>query len=140
MSATTYFHPVVKEPTGRVQFALNRAAAIDIDRIGEVHRGQVITIGPPNKPPTPKALDFARGLVASGNFSHVAVDTPLGVPDALKPKQPGAEEALVPPDGGANPALLPPDGGTVDFGKPLSVDFDFNAEPPTATFMDKTEE
>jgi hypothetical protein len=80
MSATTFFYPVVKEPTGRVQFATNRAAAIDIDRIGEVKRGQVITIGPPNKPPTPKALDFARGLVASGNFSHVAADTPLGVP------------------------------------------------------------
>lgn len=86
------FHfPVVKHPTGRVQFRKDGAEVVTIDRLGDVHRAQVVTIMPAGKEPTAKALDFCRGLVVTGNFSHVAADTPLGQPDEFKPKKPGAD-------------------------------------------------
>lgn len=77
---SAYHFPVVKEPTGVVQFAKNRAEVVTIERLGDVRRAQVIAVSKRN-PPTSAALDFARGLVASGNFSHVAADTPLGQPE-----------------------------------------------------------
>lgn len=82
---TGFYYPAVKSPTGVVQFRNNAAEVVTIDRLGDVRRGQVIAISKKN-PPNAAALDFARGLVASGNFSHVDADTPLGQPDEYKPK------------------------------------------------------
>lgn len=129
-----FYYPAVKDPTGRVQFAMDRAEVVSIDRLGDIRRGQVVSIGPEDKPPTAKALDFARGLVASRNFSHVAADTPLGVPviatEQERPDGPDLGEKIGgfdPPRGDETMLAYNPDA-------PLNVDLDFNAQPPSAEF------
>lgn len=138
-TSSPFFYPVVKEPTGRVQYRTDRAEVVTIDRIGDVRRGQVVSIAPVGKQPTARAMDFARGLVSSGNFSHVAADTPLGVPveatEETRPDGPDLGEQI----GGfasatGNEAPLNDANATVDVAQPLAVDFDFNAQPATATF------
>jgi hypothetical protein len=130
----SFHYPVVKHPTGRVQFRIDRAEVVTIERLGDVHRGQVVSIGPPGKPPTPKALDFARGLVVTGNFSHVAADTPLGVPvlstEETAPDGPDLGEKI----GDFEPARGDETQLQYNPEAPLSVAIDFNADPPQATF------
>lgn len=92
----TGFHfPVVKQPTGVVQYRNNAAEVVTIERIGDVRRAQVVAISK-KQPPNAAALDFCRGLVASNNFSHVAADTPLGQPDDYKPKTAPVAENVKP--------------------------------------------
>lgn len=94
----SFRYPVLRNPTGRVQFCMTGAEVVTIDPIGDVRRGQVVSIGPANKPPNAKALDFARGLVASRMFAHCAADTPLGVPTpAPTPEDLDLKSGFVPP-------------------------------------------
>lgn len=130
----SFHYPVVKHPTGRVQFRIDRAEVVTIERLGDIHRGQVVSIGPAGKPPTPKALDFARGLVVTGNFSHVAADTPLGVPvlstEETAPDGPDLGERIgdfEAPRGDETPLNYNHD-------VPLNVALDYNADPPKAEF------
>lgn len=75
----SFRYPVLKNPTGRVQYAIDRSESITVDPLGTIRRGEVISVHRTGKPPNAKALDFCRGLVASKHFAHCAADTPLGV-------------------------------------------------------------
>lgn len=60
----------VKGHTGKVQYRTDGASIAQVAG-GIVRRGEVIAFAKPS---------ITNALVESGNFAHVPVDTPLGVP------------------------------------------------------------
>lgn len=79
--ATPHFHyPPVAEYTGRVQYRHDRLASAQISSgekvYGTVSRGQVVEM---------KQGLAERLVTRGGDFSHVAADTPLGVPEEYRP-------------------------------------------------------
>lgn len=69
----SYTYPIFRRYTGRMQFMVDGPEAVDVGSRGRVKRGEVISIGNP---------EYANSLADTGQFAHVAADTPLGVPAA----------------------------------------------------------
>lgn len=128
-----FHYPIPREHTGKLQFAINRAATVEVERIGVVRRAEVIRV---------KNAEFARGLTAGGQFANAPADAPLGQPDAYSPRPKAEQAAQTLTDDGT--AAARPDLGVKvgDFQAPRGdetplasgVTFDFNANPPTASF------
>lgn len=74
--AARFSFPVEKKFTGRLQYETNGPASAQT-AYGTVLRAEVIAV---------RSEAYANGLVENGRFAHVAVNTPLGVPEEFKVK------------------------------------------------------
>lgn len=100
--ATPHFHyPPAAEHTGRVQYRYDRLASAQISSgekvYGIVSRGQVVEM---------KQGLAERVVTRGGDFSHVAADTPLGVPEEYRPGKRVTDPATAQP--AATPAATVP--------------------------------
>jgi hypothetical protein len=77
--SSSFHYPIPREYAGRVQFCVDRAESMDLDRLGRVSRGQVIEV---------KREAYARSLVATGRFAFAPADSPIGQPSKFAPSAP----------------------------------------------------
>lgn len=72
-----FHYPVVRKFTGKLQYRANDMERVEGTPFGPFMRGEVKEV---------RSQTAADGIVESGQFSHVAADTPVGQPEEYRPK------------------------------------------------------
>lgn len=82
----SFSYPIVPLPTGKVQYRVDGAEEASTGKVLS-RRGEVHVI---------KSEKMARSMVASGQYAHVAWESPTGQPDQFRPKKDTAPAATAP--------------------------------------------